>query len=601
MASNKTPNLGLDIWQPDDFFKRAEVNNNFTKIDEKVAYHSGKIDILSRIQATIDNYPKVVPELDDTPRIKRLIAYAKANGYKKVVLTDGSYEISDTIYGAVEGEKLGVLIEGVNAETVEIVVNVEGSKAAFAFEKIVNNVEGWDERWSNGGLKNLRIRAKNRDNMGTGIYVRGSVFAQFDNVRITNMKYGVWLHNDKKGIYTELNSFANMRIDFCDNNIRIERNLVLDANGGVLEDNLNTGEESFHGNIFDKIYMNVKPGKVGFNMVSGMLYNARFDLFMWAQYKGKDTNGNIIQPTGEERPVYINVGSTAICKTSTGTMTFEGYAEGRLTGSGQFWVHGTIDGIGPYLFVDETVVKSNGERVFSFDNHFQTKQLGTYDLYTEPVVPYNQRKNREGLGGMLMRIIRTTAGNADRWLDSLLALSRNGSPANNGFYVGGIPNNADESQATLGFFLSNNGQYLRSYKDTGLEIYHKNGPNEYLCGKFANGSFQTAKAKTQVVPANPGVQQTFYFSAYNDPNVVFDFYFRIYGTSFESRKVYRTNVPHPSQGTQTLTATQTFYESPKTGVIINSVKAQTAGDIRLDITTDIPLIIEYRTNGIGVL
>ncbi|MGI8372795.1 SGNH/GDSL hydrolase family protein [Priestia megaterium] len=36
MASNKTPNLGLDIWQPDDFFKRAEVNGNFTKVDDKI-------------------------------------------------------------------------------------------------------------------------------------------------------------------------------------------------------------------------------------------------------------------------------------------------------------------------------------------------------------------------------------------------------------------------------------------------------------------------------------------------------------------------------------------------------------------------------------
>jgi hypothetical protein len=36
MASNKTQNLNLDIWAQDDFFKRAEVNSNFTKIDDNV-------------------------------------------------------------------------------------------------------------------------------------------------------------------------------------------------------------------------------------------------------------------------------------------------------------------------------------------------------------------------------------------------------------------------------------------------------------------------------------------------------------------------------------------------------------------------------------
>ena len=37
MASNKTPKLNLDIWAPDDFFKRAEVNTNFEKLDAGLA------------------------------------------------------------------------------------------------------------------------------------------------------------------------------------------------------------------------------------------------------------------------------------------------------------------------------------------------------------------------------------------------------------------------------------------------------------------------------------------------------------------------------------------------------------------------------------
>jgi hypothetical protein len=47
MASNKTPNLNLDIWAPDDYFKRAEVNTNFTKIDAGIKDQSDKITVLS--------------------------------------------------------------------------------------------------------------------------------------------------------------------------------------------------------------------------------------------------------------------------------------------------------------------------------------------------------------------------------------------------------------------------------------------------------------------------------------------------------------------------------------------------------------------------
>ncbi|MCY9026535.1 hypothetical protein MOF32_27005 [Priestia megaterium] len=41
MASNKTPNLNLDIWGEMDYFKRAELNYNFTKLDEAVASVGG--------------------------------------------------------------------------------------------------------------------------------------------------------------------------------------------------------------------------------------------------------------------------------------------------------------------------------------------------------------------------------------------------------------------------------------------------------------------------------------------------------------------------------------------------------------------------------
>lgn len=51
MASNKTPNLNLDVWSETDYFKRVELNNNFTKIDTKVKDNSDKIVDLSSNKA----------------------------------------------------------------------------------------------------------------------------------------------------------------------------------------------------------------------------------------------------------------------------------------------------------------------------------------------------------------------------------------------------------------------------------------------------------------------------------------------------------------------------------------------------------------------
>jgi hypothetical protein len=302
---------------------------------------------------------KISGETDDTQRLKRAIQQAKNNGYKKVLLKAGSYEISDTIYCSVQGEKLGVTIEGVDAETVEIVVNVTGTTPAFTFEKTTNNPEGWAEMWGNGGLKNLRIRSKSIDNTGTAIYLRGSVFAQFENIRISSMNYGIWLHNDGTGTYTEANIFRNLRIDFCNNMIRLEQG---------------TGNESFHGNVFDKIYGNIKPNQTGLNHVSGYLYNAYFDLHLWAQ---KNSDGSL--PTGSARPVLVNANGKT--KNTRGTITIEAYGEPVLQGTGYFWFDGHIRGIGgtgqPNVYVDTTVPRSDGTKVFRFNNDFNRNEVKT--------------------------------------------------------------------------------------------------------------------------------------------------------------------------------------------------------------------------------
>ncbi|PGN53938.1 hypothetical protein CN978_30005 [Priestia megaterium] len=62
MASNKTPNLSLDIWAEMDYFKRAELNANFGKLDEVLTdVSSNKIGDLSekKITMNVDSLGKI--------------------------------------------------------------------------------------------------------------------------------------------------------------------------------------------------------------------------------------------------------------------------------------------------------------------------------------------------------------------------------------------------------------------------------------------------------------------------------------------------------------------------------------------------------------
>ncbi|WJD81365.1 right-handed parallel beta-helix repeat-containing protein [Priestia megaterium] len=91
MASNKTPNLGLDIWQPDDFFKRAEVNNNFTKLDDKIG--TLQTSVIDNINKTSDNSNSITALQKNKTDWKNIREIYGAIG-------DGSLHPLNTIYGS---------------------------------------------------------------------------------------------------------------------------------------------------------------------------------------------------------------------------------------------------------------------------------------------------------------------------------------------------------------------------------------------------------------------------------------------------------------------------------------------------------------------
>ncbi|KSU83423.1 Pectate lyase superfamily protein [Fictibacillus enclensis] len=99
MATNKTANLGLNSWIGSDSVKRAEINENFDKLDAKAKENADKINVLNSQQINVKDaaYGAVGDGINvDFPAIDA--ALTATNGtIKEVVIPDGVYLINNTI------------------------------------------------------------------------------------------------------------------------------------------------------------------------------------------------------------------------------------------------------------------------------------------------------------------------------------------------------------------------------------------------------------------------------------------------------------------------------------------------------------------------
>lgn len=94
MASNKTPNLGLDTWAEMDYFKRAELNGNFGKLDDKIGFlQEGTNQTEINVMQPPFNCPNDGSVEDVSPIINAAITYASTNGYNRVRIPSGLYKV----------------------------------------------------------------------------------------------------------------------------------------------------------------------------------------------------------------------------------------------------------------------------------------------------------------------------------------------------------------------------------------------------------------------------------------------------------------------------------------------------------------------------
>jgi len=95
MASNKTPNLNLDVWAEMDYFKRAELNSNFDKLDGNVGSLTKKTQgIISVTESVYDKLKVAVSGgWDYAPAINA----ALSSSYKYIFVPDGDYLVNSSI------------------------------------------------------------------------------------------------------------------------------------------------------------------------------------------------------------------------------------------------------------------------------------------------------------------------------------------------------------------------------------------------------------------------------------------------------------------------------------------------------------------------
>lgn len=485
-------------------------------------------------------------ETDDTERFRRAATAANAvRGEVKIPL--GEYVISDTIQ-VTDNKGYGCRFVGLNDEGVKIKTRLSGTKPLFAYK-------GGSGIFSNVGLKNITIVPDTGYEFGgTAIYINGQCYSKFENIHIAQLNYGIWIHNNYAGAFSELNKFEDIDIRNCKEHIRLEQGL---------------GDPSFHGNDFDNVYLNVYADQIGFNHVSGYLYNARMNLFMW----GYGTTATYIQANGNAEHL-------------VGDITYESFGSPAVvTGTGRFWLSGFMRGIGG--FTDNTADRVEGEEVFACTNYFKSRPYGTSGFNASALQEKSKKVN--GSDGFFYRFSKSN-------VESVVLNTFDGSNEN-GLYLGRTGYQKNTTFGTLGMFLSSLGHTIKSFYANGLSI---KTADDQTAMTFKDGRFTGSPAirQTVAVPANTGVQQTFTLTGYNNSNTFFLVGLRVKGSNFENRRTLMAN----NQGfgaAGSATQLSSHYNLNATGVSIDSVTVDSSGNIVVAVTTDRALTIEYSAMGIS--
>ena len=263
---------------------------------------------------------------DDTQVIQKAYYYSRNNNINKnIYVPTGTYKLTDSIvlldyysYGNYAPKLIG---DG-RERTIFDVSSMNSSKNVFT-------IKGASGVFTNVGGSGFSIIAQDDEgtnqNNPTALYLEGTCFTHWDDIRIRNCGNGIYLSNNREGAFTEINRFTNIELQNCYNNVKIEQGI---------------GNNSFHGNVFE-VWTNSRAGQTSFNFVSGIVYNCRFILNMWA-----DTEAT-----------FFDINSDSLSRWNFFDVRVE-TNKGKISGNGTLWGFGHFGGFpnggGEKLITDET-------------------------------------------------------------------------------------------------------------------------------------------------------------------------------------------------------------------------------------------------------
>lgn len=249
---------------------------------------------------------------DDTSAIQNAINEAFNTHVGVVYLPQGTYKVTSTIFVENYSSIFGVMLIGANP-----FYSINGS--SFTGTKILSTLTGDNPIFSflgnsgshgNSGLKNINITANSGGN-GVGIYIDGSCFCIFENLRLIGLSKGIWLKNTG-GNSAEQNFFNYFRVENC--------NTFLQFTKGSTDQRA----ESFHGCSFDNMFITVGGGQQGVVMDKEVVwYNGNFNFHFWTPV---DNSTILILANGKCRSLNGNITIEGNCNINgTGYFNFNGY------------------------------------------------------------------------------------------------------------------------------------------------------------------------------------------------------------------------------------------------------------------------------------
>lgn len=262
-------NQQLEIYREEVLNYSGELNNSrgaFNSLYERLNNSDTNMTINNqklKEVISLNQFPRLEGELNDSQRIQRLLDYAKLNNYKFVTIDGGqTYQIDETI-----NVPVGLYIEcGIDT----IFMAMTSSLVVFKFYDF-DALKMMDSLTCNNMLSNCIIRKNTGLTAVSAILINGRVGMKFTNIYIDGLDIGVSFTNTLETRWSELNKFNNIHFNNTTINILMDGTVT---NGG--------GYASYHGNVFENCYSNLNDGQTFLKLTTNaLLYNYRINANIW--------------------------------------------------------------------------------------------------------------------------------------------------------------------------------------------------------------------------------------------------------------------------------------------------------------------------------